>query len=109
MKLIMCRRCHDIVRLRSFKKRCSCGRAWGQYTGAVLAIYGGVGTIPLGITNDSLEDAIAAQPEVGNGRLFTAFVIPRKCYTMEFVSEDSNQHAVGDGGHSKDEPSKGAN
>jgi hypothetical protein len=89
MKLLYCRvlTCGDIVRLSCTERTCTCGRTKGRYlSDGIHAVYSGDYAVPLGIANESLEAAIAAQPEQGEGKEFTAFVIPKDCPT--FHKED---------------------
>jgi hypothetical protein len=86
VKLILCRECHDVVKLIPEEKRhCYCGKAWGQYhVDGLNAVYGGETAIALGFHNDSLISAVKSRPERGPGRDFKAFVIPKYCSTLEF-------------------------
>nr|WP_259547367.1 hypothetical protein [Heyndrickxia oleronia] len=38
--------------------------------------------MPIGISNPSLKEAVLNQPEIGMGKEFTAFTIPRNCPTF---------------------------
>lgn len=40
---------------------------------------------PLGFANGSYHDALNNQPEVGPGRRFEAFVIEKKCLTIQWI------------------------
>ena len=90
MKLIICRECRDVVKLvTEEKRRCSCGKAWGQYNvDGCNAVYGGETAVALGFHNDSLVSAVIARPERGPGRDFKAFVIPKYCSTLQFSEEE---------------------
>lgn len=58
MKLIMCPHCTDLFNLSTARlRKCSCGKSWGQYKGALKATYGG-DAIPVGISNNSLLEAL---------------------------------------------------
>jgi hypothetical protein len=82
MKLILCRKCHDLVAMRRTPRRCECGAAGGQYVDDVNAVYHGE-AVPLGIANSSLATAVQNQPEDGNlGQRFEAFVIQKTCPTF---------------------------
>ena len=86
MKLIYCSRCNDIVKLRHDKVRvCFCGRSGGWYhkDGLTATITGDA--IPLGFNNSAFVKALANRPEEGMGEEFTAFVIQKKCPTIEEV------------------------
>ena len=85
MKLLYCNTCTDIVKLSSTTRTCRCGATGGHYREDGLnAVYYGP-AIPLGFTNGTFMDAIRNQPEYGNGREYTAFVIPKVCPTMDHV------------------------
>lgn len=81
MKLLFCLICRDIFNLSSEHKTCKCGRAEGIYINDIDAVHNG--GIPLGIANTSFIDAIINQPENGQGKEFTAFVIPKDCPTFK--------------------------
>jgi len=88
MKLVLCTKCQDIVRLMSKGPRwCVCHRSGGQYLDDILAEYWGRWAIPLGINNHSLVDAIQDQPKFGLGTRFDAFVIPKECPTFKKVKK----------------------
>lgn len=84
MKLIFCRSCSDLIRLREsiFEQWCKCGASSGRYIDHINAIYSGE-AIPLGLLNNELVAAIENQPESGQGKVFTAFVIPKQCPTFK--------------------------
>lgn len=84
MKLILCKKCQDVVRLvQSEERACSCGTCSGRYTNELDAWYkGGVFVVPLGFDNWSLSTAVHEQPENGMGKIFRAFVIPKECKTF---------------------------
>lgn len=84
MKLIFCKKCQDIVRLFSELRTCKCGECSGRYINDIYAIYnGGENVIPIGFGNNSFLDAVENQPEgMGKGKVFKAFVIPKKCLSM---------------------------
>jgi len=85
MKLILCKSCQDVVRLREEEERfCSCGKCSGQYSDELNAWYkGGDDVIPLGFANSTLVTAFKNQPDRGWGEHFTAFVIPKQCPTFK--------------------------
>jgi len=67
MKLLFCRECGDIRRLRSVVTSCACGRSAGRYLpDDVTAEYRGPGCL-LGIANSSFEAAVRRHRE-GGGR-----------------------------------------
>lgn len=85
MKLIFCSHCSDVFKLHLGKtKKCGCGRSWGQYGDYLNATYGGL-AVPLGFANPSLVEAMKGQPIDGDGKTFTAFVIPKNCPTFKKV------------------------
>lgn len=82
MKLLFCISCQDLFRLTDRERTCSCGETRGRYTNGVSAIYSGNAAVPIGISNSTFAQAIAAQPMHGDGARFEAFVIPEKCATF---------------------------
>ena len=88
MKLLLCKNCQDFIRLIQGETRtCKCGAVSGKYLDNLNAIYSGDEAIPIGFANSTLVEAIRNQPEEGMGKVFTAFVIPKKCYTIEKVAK----------------------
>lgn len=87
MKLLLCKKCQDVIRLIDIKRTCKCGSCGGRYIDDVNAIYFGIVATPIGFANNTLLDAIRKQPNSGMGENFTAFVIPKLCPSYEFVSE----------------------
>ena len=89
MKLIYCNNCREVLSLSRTTKTCQCGESGGHYkTDKLNAIIHG-NCKPLGFTNNTFSDALENQPEYGNGREFTSFVIPVVCPTITHVdSED---------------------
>jgi len=84
MKLILCTKCQDVVRLIQENERsCECGNCSGQYTDELNAWYKGDTVIPLGFANNTLLMALLNQPDCGWGENFTAFVIPKECDTFK--------------------------
>jgi hypothetical protein len=84
MKLILCKKCQDVVRLIQDEERfCKCKSCSGQYTDDLNAWYrGGEHVIPIGFSNPSLVSAVTNQPKSGWGEGFEAFVIPEECNTF---------------------------
>jgi len=82
MKLILCKYCNDVVKLRFEKTTCECGKCWGQYVDPIYAVINKE-AIPIGFNNYSLIEAIKQRPKEGKGSLFEAFVIPKKCGTVK--------------------------
>lgn len=85
MKLLVCPRCTDVVKLKvGIIRCCDCGASFGQYIDELNAEYGGE-AIPLGFSNPSLLDALKERDckirdgEEANqqwGIRFEAFTIP---------------------------------
>jgi aspartate oxidase len=78
MKLLLCRHCEDLFKLRKVKKICSCGKCGGLYTDNINVTIFGDGIL-LGFDNTSLIEAIRYtrdHPDSIFGENFTAFVIP---------------------------------
>jgi len=84
MKLILCIKCQDVIKLQAHHRNCLCGESYGQYfeDGLNAVIKGPC--IPLGIDNKSLLRAIYTQPLDGRGQVFEAFIIPQKCPTINY-------------------------
>lgn len=83
MKLLFCKRCLDVIRLRHRFRSCACGASWGTYReDGIMADMGGQ-AIPIGFENASFLEAIRNQPETGLGVRFEAFTIPKTCPTIE--------------------------
>lgn len=91
MKLIFCKECTDVVRLKvEAIKKCDCGKSSGQYyEDGLYAWYKGP-CIPLGFANRSFTSALANQPEENWGKEFTAFVIQKECNTFENKNTGDN-------------------
>lgn len=90
MKLLYCRRCHDIIKLSQHLKTCDCGNVKGMYSDLRQAQFVGEFAVPLGIKNSSFNEAINKQPETDNDDglsdvTFEAFVIPKICKTLERI------------------------
>lgn len=84
MKLLYCKRCHDIIKMSHRLNTCECGQVKGMYTSDLNVEYTGAYAVPLGILNDSFIDAVRNQPEKDNeertgGVRFEGFVIPKQC------------------------------
>ena len=83
MKLLYCKSCQDVVRpLIGIERTCKCGKSSivAQLDGITISYTGEQCTI-FGIHNPSFIDALHHQPESGQGKDFTAFVLPKKCAT----------------------------
>ena len=84
MKLIYCPHCGDILRLYFTARSCRCGKAGGYYRDRLNATITG-NAIPLGFDNASFVAALIERPDDGAGRVFQAFIIPKKCDTVEVI------------------------
>lgn len=96
MKLLFCLSCTDVIRLIPERARhCSCRRSGGVYIDGINAVIWG-NTMPLGFDNKSLAAAIMNQPDEGLGMRFEAFVIPKKCPSLEVIKKPRarSRHAV---------------
>ena len=95
MKLIYCNTCKDIIRLYKTTSTCICSDSGGHYKedGFNVVIYGPCK--PIGFKNDEFSSALENQPEFGNGREFTSFVIPKTCPTVDHV--DSEEYESNEG------------
>ena len=88
MKLLFCKKCNDVVKLRRDPITCECGASWGRYREDGLhAEYGGEPAVLLGIANSSLFRALVLQNSLGDnphglGRTFEAFIIPENAPTI---------------------------
>ncbi|MGH7164992.1 MAG: hypothetical protein ACREIS_05640 [Nitrospiraceae bacterium] len=67
MKLILCTKCHDVVKLRvSEERQCRCGASRGRYEqDGWSAWFSGKHAVPLGIINQSLTRAVISQKLMG--------------------------------------------
>ena len=87
MKLILCSRCYDVVKLYYNERKCQCGKVWGYYMPDGLHVVISPDAIPLGFDNNSLIDAIKDRPKTGWGKRFEAFIIPEECDTITVEKE----------------------
>lgn len=79
MKLLFCKQCQDVFKLRLHEYRtCQCHSSGGRYVDELHAEIWGVAAVPLGFDNSSLTIALRLPPEgnQGQGWRFEAFVIP---------------------------------
>lgn len=87
MKLILCPRCDDVVRLRQYRRACDCGASWGQYTTPLMAHYGGE-AIPLTMGNRSMVRAVSRvrhYPDPERGERIDTNVVAETCRTFRRV------------------------
>jgi hypothetical protein len=100
MKLILCKKCQDVVRLFDKPRWCKCGACGGSYLEGddILAVYWGEYVVPLGFDNPALAAAVGEQSVAGRGRTFGAFVIPSQCDTFrQIFDKDIPRKAVKQG------------
>lgn len=90
MKLLFCPHCQDVLKLKTERRECGCGKSWGLYEDRRQARIGG-SAIPLGINNRSLLAALEISPESGSGSAFDAFVIPKDAPS---ITDDGNGRAM---------------
>ncbi len=96
MKLLFCRRCHDVFKLARETRCCSCGLTKGWYRTyedeslMLDAEYSGEYAVPIGFSNKSLTEALRNIPKSGQGFRFEAFVIPKECDTFRSVDGKKN-------------------
>lgn len=87
MKLLKCNLCLDIIKLTLQKRTCTCTCTCGESGGKYVDSLNAVDAVPIGFHNSSFSDAVAQQPEVGWGRDFKAFVIPKVCDTFVKINK----------------------
>lgn len=86
MKLVLCKKCQDVVRLVSEPRTCKCGACGGHYIDDLCAVLWGEHAVRLGFDNFDLCNAIRDCPLVSSwGLTFKAFVIPESCETFKRV------------------------
>jgi hypothetical protein len=94
MKLLLCTKCFDVIKIMEKSRWCSCGACSAVLTDCLNArVYGGEPAVVLGFGNTSLAEAIVSQRSKGdlrdasaNGRRFDAFIIPGSASTVLRVS-----------------------
>jgi len=89
MKLLLCLECEDIVKLTINKKKCACGKSWGQYLDCKNAEYYGP-CLPIGFDNTSFSVALKARkiwPSEVSG--FNAFFIEADCPSIKNLPRNS--------------------
>ena len=96
MKLLYCKSCADIVKLRLVPRTCACGKSSGHYTSLVNADIGGP-CLVLGLDNRGFYAAIEhpqrkdgiqlGTPSVGVvlGVEFPAFILPESARSIRRV------------------------
>lgn len=91
MKLLLCIRCQDIIRLFEEERVCKCGKVRGKYSNG-KGIFSGDGAIPLLIKNNTLVRAIADQQDEGDGIVFDARVCP--IHSADFKKKKTLEKAL---------------
>lgn len=88
MKILFCKECQDCIKLVPQREsRCMCGKSHGTVKPDGLnAIISGENAIAIGFSNQSLRIAVIKQPIEGLGKDFVAFVIPKQCPTVKYLS-----------------------
>lgn len=100
MKLVLCTKCFDVVKIVEKPRWCSCGTCSAVLTDPENArVYGGGDAVVLGFDNTSLAKAIVDQRSMGDlwdltnssgitarGREFEAFIIPDSAASVCRVS-----------------------
>lgn len=84
MRLLLCTRCNDVVRLTSSPRSCLCKATRGMYKDDVHAVYSGKCAIPLGFDDSSFSNAAQNWLE-WRDQEFKAFVVERDCPTFRRV------------------------
>ena len=87
MKLLFCKNCKSVFSLTGDKKNCDCDSCGGYYVDGLRAVWWGE-AIPLGFSNESFVSALTNQPDQPPGRVFTAFVIEKSCFTFKQTEKD---------------------
>lgn len=81
MKLILCTKCSDVVRLFEVERKCRCGESSGRYVDGINAEVAGPCEC-IGFDNTSLVAAIK-RDHMHTSTMFEAFVIPTICKTVK--------------------------
>ena len=76
MKLMVCRRCDDVVKLRDYERKCECGKARGQYDAQGRGVIRGPG-MAIAFSNFDYPAAQAARHKTKRGAQFTAWFIEK--------------------------------
>ena len=90
MKLILCRKCHDVFKLDYETRKCKCGECFGKYLNDGLVAEVNKPSIVLGFNNNSLADALnfsnyGKLTSKYMGDRFEAFIISQKSDTIRTV------------------------
>jgi hypothetical protein len=96
MKLFLCKSCQDVVRLLHVNEQrwCSCGKASGKLLDSTRAEFYGKVTVPIGIDNRTLLQALS----VGTDHLvpynfldFKAFVFRSDAPNVKLLAKDPSR------------------
>ena len=83
MKLIYCPHCKDILRLNKKLRKCECGKCSGNYEFNGINATISEDAIPIGFSNKSFVEALKANPDMGLGKRFDAFIISKDATTIK--------------------------
>jgi hypothetical protein len=77
MKLLLCPKCHDIIRLFSSTRWCQCKESWGRYElDGLRAVYS-PNAIALGMDNFEVSQAVhVSRRTTRQGAVYSWFIIP---------------------------------
>lgn len=88
MKFVYCETCTSIFSLRlNTRQYCYCKKTWGEYTDNSNALIS-KNAIPVGFDNRSFVSALRKRPEAGQGKEFSAFIIPKRCPSIQYDDEE---------------------
>lgn len=96
MKLLLCRSCQDVQKLRTEPRWCACGKSGGRYLEDLLhAEYWGRHALLIGFANNTLADAVLSGLWKSGefGPRFTAFIIPETATTVRKVRTPRTKEA----------------
>lgn len=76
MKLLLCRKCQDVVKFQTTERSCLCGECKGRYLKDRHTVeYSGEPAVILGVDNNSLRHAICSvDPDLDFGARIAAIV-----------------------------------
>lgn len=96
MKLLMCRYCHDVLKLRRRETRfCMCKKSWGHYLTDGANAEVSQEAIVIGIDNNTVVRAIQAQANKDSGyRTLAAWVMGKDAPRVKWVEADEKQVAT---------------
>jgi len=82
MRLLYCKECQDLIKLKPAISVCSCGETTGSITSDNFAEFDGP-AIPVAIDNKTFYKAIGERKNSGKGINFLAFVVSKKTNTFK--------------------------